>query len=296
MSKCLTPLLASLLAGMSAPVAAAPAVPEPERTITVIGEKLSPSEARKQSNNFVRVTTALTEAQYSRRTKPICPRIIGIEPAYAAIVEARVRMAAAEADVPQAQGDCSGNLFILFSEDGNRLMKTLYKAKPSVFNDVPVSWRPQLLAGSQPIRWWHVNDIRNSENGLIGDTMRADGIRERLSRIKSSSLIDSKLAVQLTGSVVVIDVGKSDGYPLTAIADFAAMVSLAQIRGDQNYGNLPSILSLFAKAPEDVDPQMTLTRFDKAYLRSMNGIAINRDRYVQKNQIVGRMAAALAGE
>lgn len=294
MSKCLTMSLIAVFACHSLPVAAATA--EPERTITVIGEKLDRSEARRQSDDFVRVTTGLTEAQYGRRTKPICPRVIGIAPAYAAIVDARVRMAAAEAGVPQAQGDCSANLFILFSDDANRLTGMVYAAKPSAFKDVPVSWRQPLLTGSQPVRWWHINDIRNSEGGIIADTLRPTGITDRQSRIKSSSLIDSKLAVRLTGSVVVIDVGRSNGYPLTAIADYAAMVSLAQIRGDQDFANLPSILSLFAKQPDDANLPTGLTRFDKAYLSSINRVTINRDRYVQKNQIVGRMAAALADD
>lgn len=287
-------LSAFVLALISTPLLATPYVQDTDRSITVTGERLSPSEARKRSNDFVSVTTALSEDQYSRRTKPICPRVMGIEPAYASIVEARVRSVAAVAGVPQAQGECNGNLFILFTSNANSLMTTIYKAKPAAFLDVPLQSRKPLLTGAQPVRWWHINEARNSENGVIEKSTRPDGIEVRESRIKSSSLVDSKLMVTLQGSIVVIDVDKSNGYPLESVADYAAMVSMAQVRNDKDFSGLPSILSLFSRAPNAADLQTGLTGFDKAYLSSLNSVAINRGRLVQKSYIVGRMAAQLA--
>jgi hypothetical protein len=281
------------LALMSAPLLATPVAQDSDRTITVTGERFSPSEARKRSNDFVNVTTALSEDQYSRRTNPICPRVMGIDPSYAKIVEARVRSVAEVAGVPQAQGECNGNLFILFTFDANSLMTTLHKAKPLLFLDVPIRSRKSLLSGAQPIRWWHINESRNSENSVIEESTRPDGVVVRESRVQSSSLIDSKLTVTLQGSVVVIDVNKSMGYPLGAVADYAAMVSMAQVRNDTDFAGLPSILSLFSRGPDAAQSQAGLTRFDKAYLSSLNSVAIDRGRLVQKSQIVGRMAAQL---
>lgn len=91
----------------------------------------------------------------------------------------------------------------------------------------------------------------------------------------------------------VIDVDKSVGYPLAAVADYAAMVSTAQVRNDIDFAGMPSILSLFSRGPDAAQSQAGLTRFDKAYLSSLNSVAIDRGRLVPKSQIVGRMAAQL---
>lgn len=58
--------LALAFAFLSTPLLATPYVQDNDRSITVTGERLSPSEARKRSNEFVNVTTALSEDQYSR--------------------------------------------------------------------------------------------------------------------------------------------------------------------------------------------------------------------------------------
>lgn len=290
-------LLASSIAlGSQTQVSATAVSSSNDQTITVTAERLKKSEARKRSFDFVSLTTATRLNQFGRRTVPICPRTLGIDPAYAATVEARIRTIAESVRVSQFPADCPPNLFILFTSDADGLMAKLRKAKPTLFANVPANEQKRLFSGGQPIRWWHGNQVVNSEGATIVSGTSAQGIEGSVSNITSSSQLDTKIKISLTDSVVVVDVSKSAGYPLEAIADYAALVSLAQIRGNSNFDGLPSILSLFSKGPEAAEARKGLTRFDKAYLSSLYRILLNRERYIQKGQIVGRMATQLAFE
>lgn len=280
------------------PVAAAATAPAPasDTTITVTGERLKRSEARKRSHDFVSLTTATRFNQFGRRTTPICPRTIGIDPAFAAVVEARIRSIAESVRISQFRANCSPNLFILFTSDGDGLMAMLRKARPALFSNVLPSEQKRLFSSAQPIRWWHGNQVVNSEGTTIVSGTDGQGIVSSVSNSTSSSQLDTKIKISLTDSVVVVDVSKSAGYPLEAIADYTALVSLAQIRGDRDFDGLPSILSLFSKGPDAAQAQKELTLFDKAYLNSLYRILLNRERFLQKGQIVGRMATQLSYE
>lgn len=100
-------------------------------TITVTGQKLEKKEAREQALEFVSKHSSRLGNQFARRTLPTCARIIGIDEAYAKIVLEKVNAVGKGAGLFMEGGDCTPNLYILFTTDGNALMAQLRKAKPS---------------------------------------------------------------------------------------------------------------------------------------------------------------------
>ena len=263
-------------------------------TITVTGQKLEKKEAKRQSRSFVGRTTVTSLSQYARRNRPVCPRVVGIDPSYAQIVETRIRAIAATANVKVDDGECAPNLFVLFTTDSNGLMTALRKAKPSLFESVKAPERPALYADPVPIRWWHSlmpvgsdGDVINKETNFRGNDIFA-------SKSFSASLIDTKLIINLTGSVVVVDIGKATGYPLDSVAAYAAMVSFAQVKPEKAHGALPSILAMFANGKSPGEAPRDLTAFDYAYVSSLYEILPNRAGHVQKSRIANKMAAALS--
>jgi hypothetical protein len=100
-----------------------------ENTITVTGQKLEKKEAKRQSRAFIGQTTVTSFSQYAQRNRPVCPRTIGIDPSYAQIVDAKIRIIATAAKVKVAKSDCAPNLFVLFTSDANGLMKNITQGK-----------------------------------------------------------------------------------------------------------------------------------------------------------------------
>jgi hypothetical protein len=285
---------AMVTAVISIPALAQTTPEKSDNTITVIGQKLEKKEAKQQSRAFVGQTTVTSLSQYARRDRPVCPRVIGIDPSYATLVETRIKAIASNAKVRVDEGNCAPNLFVLFTSDSNGLMKVLRKAKPALFDSVSVQERTALYANPVPVRWWHSVTPAGSDGDVINKNTDAFGNEILESRTFSASLIDTKLVINLTGSVVVVDITKSTGYPLDSIAAYAAMVSFSQVKPEKSHNTLPSILAMFGSGKDPGDAPRDLTAFDYAYVSSLYEIPPNRAGNVQKSQIANKMAAKLS--
>jgi hypothetical protein len=275
------------------------AEPEPTNTITVTGQKLEKKEAKQQSRAFIGQTTTTSFNQYARRDRPVCPRVMGIDPSYAQLVETKIRAIAKVADVKVEAVDCGPNLFVLFTTDSNGLMAVLRKAKPSLFSSVNVRDRSALYNDPLPMRWWHSTKPVGSDGNVvkietitIGEGQSTEALVSRNNG--TGSLIDTNFVINLTGSVVVVDIGKATGYPLDSIAAYAAMVSLSQVKPEKAHAKLPSILAMFGEGKSPGDAPRDLTAFDYAYVRSLYEIPPNRPGSVQKSQLATKMAVKLS--
>ncbi|MEK6638971.1 MAG: hypothetical protein AABY88_12910 [Pseudomonadota bacterium] len=267
--------------------------------ITVTGQKLEKKEAKRQSRTFIGQTTTTSFNQYARRNRAVCPRVIGIDQSYAQIVETRIRTVAKTADVKVEADDCAPNLFVLFTTDSNGLMAALRKIKPSLFSSVNVRDRPALYADPAPVRWWHSVEIAGSDGNAVGigtvTVGEGQSTEALISRsYGSGSLINKETVINLTGSVVVVDIKKATGYPLDSIAAYAAMVSFSQVKPEKSHDRLPSILAMFGDGKSPADAPLDLTPYDYAYVSALYEILPNRAGDVQKSQIANKMAAKLA--
>jgi hypothetical protein len=269
--------------------------------ITVTGKKLEKKEAKRQSRAFIGQTTTTSFNQYARRDRPVCPRTIGIDPSYAQIVDAKIMAIAKAAGIKVDGGECAPNLFVLFTSDSNGLMAALRKAKPSLFGSVNVRDRPALFDSPVPVRWWHSTVIAGSDGNPVGlgkvyvGPTEAESTDALISRnFGSGSLINKETVINLTGSVIVVDIGKATGYPLDSIAAYAAMVSFSQIKPEKAHDVLPSILAMFGEGKNPSDAPRDLTAFDYAYVSSLYEILPNRAGTTQKSQIANKMAAKLS--
>jgi hypothetical protein len=274
---------------------ASPPLPQKaDDTITVTGQKLEKKEAKRQSRAFVGQTTITSFSQYARRNRPVCPRAIGIAENYAAIVETRIRAIAKAANVKVEEGACAPNLFVLFTTDSNGLMTALQKAKPALFSSVNLRERAALYADPVPVRWWHSVTLAGSDGNVANKGTDIQGNEILETKSFNSSLIDTKIVINLTGSVVVVDINKATGYPLDSIAAYAALVSLSQVKPEKAHDSLPSILSMFAPGKSPGDAPRDLTAFDYAYVSSLYETLPNRAGDIQKSQIANKMAAKLS--
>jgi hypothetical protein len=95
--------------------------------------------------------------------------------------------------------------------------------------------------------------------------------------------------------VIIVDTAQAGGTRMDALADYLAMVSLAQLDPAANTSQQPTILNLFADAQSR---QMTgMTDWDIAYLRGLYETRANAPNVdAQVRDIARRMGDDLAPE
>jgi hypothetical protein len=300
------PLLLLPLAGL---LAAAPIPPQSgnsvsaasdEDEIVVTAVPRDPSELRKAVTGFVgRVSQAATQNQLSRRASTFCPKVLGLEDRYQGIVLGRVRDAAEAAGLTELPVNCTTDLLIIFTGDGDALMTALRSKKPEFFKAQEPPKQRELFGSARAVRWWYENRARDQNGALVASDPRqlnegASVAELPTTQIYNASLISTPIRISLSGNVVVIDVNKAEGYPLDAIASYAAMVSFAQVSArDRTLGDAPTVLGMFARTGPRREALRELTVWDRAYLKALYKIPMNRNFETQRRRLSTAMRDAI---
>ncbi len=289
--------------------ATAPVMPEPvdAPAIIVSTTRLTDAEINKGAGDYVRsVLPTPTYGQYARWADPVCAKVTGIEDSYAALVMARVMAAADAAGVKRGKPGCRPNLSIVFSEDAATTVKAIVRKKPGLVSGLSGPERARLLGNPLPVRSWHVIELRGSDgraaapdaSGALmsaqsgGGTPLGNVLPGSAAQTSSwsSSLIDTHVAVWATRAVVVVDVTLAAGKPLDAVGDYVAMVALAPMRLPPPAPGVTSILGLFTGQQSSSE----LSEWDRAFLKSLYRIRMNRSGFQQRGLLVGGIKAELA--
>jgi hypothetical protein len=268
---------------------------EADSTITVTGQKKEKAEVRREARSFAGTMMAPILGQYSRRQTGICPLVIGIDPSYHKIIYAKIRDVATRIGAKVAGNFCKTNSFIIFSENGLDSLAQLRRERPPLFAEVPIDERSSLFKEPAPSRWWYRTEVKDTEGRIFsgGLGLDSDDFPVIGSSNSAESLIYSTVQINLTASVVVIDLKKAEGYPLEAVAAHAAMVSLVQVKPGKDFTAIPSILNLFASDRNPSTAPTDLTRWDYAFAQSIYEIKARKSGAAQKSELAQRIAAKL---
>ena len=262
-------------------------------------------DARARSIAFVRGTgVASGETPAARWIDPVCPRVIGLREDATRAAEAIIRRVAAEAGAEVAPQGCNSNLVVTFTSDAAGLTREVYRLEPRQFSQVTRGHRESLLNGAQPIRWWYAAETRGrdgegerepgtSGQGIAdnhggmdvgyrfeGDTMRYD-----------SSLISTYSQRALVAASVIVDLDSIMGMNLNAVAAYAALVGLAEIR-NPDFAPSGSILGLFNTS----ERPNGLTGQDRAFLRALYRLPMDREADRHRGGLIRDMSLASSGD
>lgn len=279
-------------------------------SILVQGERLTPEAARERAAAFVRTTgIAASETPAARWTDPVCPRVLGLTREGARSAENVIRAIAVQVGATVATEPCDSNVVVSFTADAAALVREIDRREPRRLSDLPPDVRRSLLEGSAPVRWWHTSETRDmsGDNGGQGRTSaatigtdinaRGRGAGSDLANDVpttmrySNSIISTYAARSLLSATVIIDQDAVMGRRLSAVAAYAALVALAEIRPVDTPPR-GSILGLFAGA----EPPARLTAQDIGFLRTLYRMPLDRQaRYHRGTLVAGMISAASDG-
>lgn len=209
-----------------------------------------------------------SSGQLARWDRTICPGVIGATTAGAEFILDRIAIRAYEVDLDVGEPGCSPNILIVVTDQSNEVAASLRNSSAVALRLDEGNTRGraayrEFVESDRPIRWWHITQT----TGADGESV-ADG-RPPVLRVRSVGRLRATTREDFNRVIIIMDVNRTAGVPLGAVADYLAMAALAQIEPDVDVSEQPSILNIFADREAGRAGPTSLTAWDSAYLAGL---------------------------
>lgn len=200
----------------------------------------------------------------------VCVGVMNIRPATAQALADRVSQLAMDHGLRPGDPGCRPNIVIAFTGDAPALSAGMVDSHRRLFRigvdglDRGNAALEAFETTDKPVRWWHVSLPINAETGAPGIRLPGD---PSAPFVRGEGLVNKGRWVRddLRRVFIVVDIDQVAGLMLPQLADYLAMVSLAQIDPDADTAGYATILNLF----DDPAAYPGLTGWDRAYLRGL---------------------------
>jgi len=293
-------------------LAAGAAAAQPTENVTVTGTR-----ERQVLEKFVQgfAAPARITGKLARWEDGVCPIVVGLKPQFTTFIAGRVKQVAATVGAPvNGNAGCRPNLQIVFTSAPQALLDNVrQKQEPFLGYADSREQRIALATVKHPIQAWYTTATKDLRGNVQIDSARTAGkgmeityacmppqegmCTLHLSNAHGASVTGNRLGDGLrTGFyhvIVVAEPAKLLDHEMGTLADYIAMVALAQIPQPETCQPLPSIVNLLAR---DCAPVTALTGNDLAYLRGLYKMSPSLTLGVQESEIAYRMEQSLKEE
>lgn len=213
-------------------------------------------------------------ARWNRR---VCVGVVNLRGEAARYLVDRVSSLAAELDVPVGEPGCRPNVLIVATSDGAALATAMVEDRVREYNvgSTQMAQGDRALeafkTSNRAVRWWQVSLPVDSETGQRAIRLAGDDEPPRIN-VSSASRLRSQIRDDMTRAVIVIDVNKLGDTTFPQLADYVAMVAMAQIDPDARLEGYDTVLNMFT----DANAASGLTAWDRTYLRALYTAEPNR--------------------
>lgn len=238
--------------------------------------------------------------QLARWDNAICTSVVGLPARQGQFLADQIaRRAAAVGLRPGAPG-CTANVAIFVTADSDAMARRMFEEDASLFayyQQTNVVTLGQIafqdfLDRPRAVRWWHVAETVSADGiSLAGDASQGGVANAPVARSGGSRLYRDTRN-DFNRVIVIVDSRRVGAVQLSALADYLAMVTLAQIDPNADTSGLPTIMNLFAENRAGSAPA-AMTDWDLAYLDGL--YRASRDAQnagQQKREIARRMLNA----
>jgi hypothetical protein len=244
---------------------------EPEEDIVVVGERL-----QEMVRSFVGEVAAAPngERQLARWDRRICPLVAGLPTRQMQYVADRIAQRAHQVDIEAEGPGCEANILIFVTPDASRLAEGIvdeYRNLVAFYSTNGVSTLgrgplEEFATSGAPVRWWHVNQTVSSDGQELG----GDGDGQQVIRGgPAPSRVRRTTRQDFLRVLIIVDARQAEGVQFQALADYLAMVSLAQLDPAGETTGTPTILNLFADRDAGRPMPAAMTQWDEAYLEGL---------------------------
>lgn len=278
---------AVLLAGS---ILGAAAQPAPTESVTVTAQRARDEQIK----SFIQSRAAPAErlGEIARWESSICPIAVGLKAEFLKFIVQRVREVAADAGAPvRATSSCKPNIEIVFTSAPQALVDNI-RTRARVYLGYRESNREAdaLAIVNHPIQSWYLTATLDINNEPHIDRRQAFGF---YTAAVTGSRVRDGLHSGLNHVIIIADPGKLADQEIGAVADYIAMLVLAEPRSLDACEALPSILNLLAR--DCAVPVTGLSGGDLGYLRGLYHMSADGTFGLQKSEIAYQMKQTMEG-
>lgn len=266
----------ALPAGAPVEPAPEPVVADDVEDITITGQR--PGVLRQMMEDLIiEIGDPVSSTRgYARWRDRLCVGVYNLpDPKIAQYIADKITVVALEMGMNTGEPGCSPGLHIVFSPDARALATQMVEATPRMFmpyggtegTTQGLAALERFKSSEAPVRWWQITMIVDEFGypAIMLPGNEAEGMPAQ--RAIGGSRLKASNNDALWASLVIVDANKLGDVKWPQLADYLAMVSLAQIDPDGTPGN-NSILSLFTAST----PPGGLTDLDLTYLHGLYGM------------------------
>jgi hypothetical protein len=242
-------------------------------------------------SKFVNEIAAVENGEGLPRWKaPVCPLVSGLPQEEGEFILRRVSEIARAAAVPLAVENCRPNLYILIHPEPKKLFQAMEKRNFAfTFGDDPPapSVIDRFIATPQAVKVWYTS-VERTPDGM--PLQACPPYPKCTPGDPAASPFTSGVVWQLAHVFVVVDETRLKLVSRGQLADYVAMVALAELKPGAKLANTPTILKLFDGAPQAAPAGMT--DWDQAFLKSL--YATQQASRLQRSQIAHQIEREVA--
>ncbi len=228
-------------------------------------------------SEFVAETAAPARGRgLARWHDSVCVGVVNLRQEAAQYIADAVSSLALELGLTPGEPGCRANIVVVFAEDGRALAEQLATEHRRAFRSGTAGIDrgnvafADFVRSDRPVRWWHLSMPVNAETGrrairLPGDEVNGMPAAPMIA-VFAASRLNSQIRDDMRKAMVIVDIDAIETADLAQLADYIAVVSLAQIDPGAEVGDHDTILKLFDR-PDSAPPG--LTEWDRSYLRNL---------------------------
>ncbi len=284
----------------SSAIAQAPAAPVASDEVVVTA--IRPAQMR----NFVRQLAEPGKLdQMSRWDGRVCPGVVGVQTRAAQALIDQVTLRALSIGLEGGQPGCRANVLIIVTPNAAAFTPAFVDQNKQFFsysegngNALGRDAMATFAASSKPVRWWHISQTVTDHGQVLGQSdarVGGDGdfSNAQIARVTNAGRLRAGTRQEFNRVILIVDSTAISGKPFAAVADYIAMVSLAQIRADADHTGMDTVLNLFDASVDDGAAPAGWTAWDKAYVEGLYGAPrYARSARQQESAIIGRVERA----
>jgi len=255
----------------------------------------APRTERERRAELRKMVTKIINKPRAGRTvatyfEAICPEVIGVPEAEARVIEERIAANAEALGVNRRipRENCKANLTVIFVPASNGPPEAWLTDKNDMLRHLLSYQRYAVLNDADPVRAWTTNELRTADGTELPNAtgQRIAGALNFANPLRQASRFRSDTTVEITGSVIMIELASAVNKTLGQLADYASMRTFGNARGLAPDADpaADTILTLFRSndAPE------ALTTFDRALISKMYDTSRNSLTNRYYTNIAGR--------
>jgi hypothetical protein len=236
----------------------------------------------------------------------ICPLTIGLPDKLGTFVNQRIIRAAMLTGAPlDSHEPCRPNLLVLATDQPQALLDFVSKKRPDLLGFHYRGQRQHIATMRRPVQAWFSTATEDFYGFISADLPSWDlgyGVMSSgydalgfWSPHVSGSRTGNGLKSELTAGIVIVDKTRIAGQQIGALADYIAMLALAQAQSYDTCQPVPTINNLLVPGCDQALKPNGLTDIDATYLRGLYKMDAGRNYLGERASIAYEMKKDLGG-